>query len=99
MTVAERPTVRVWLPLDELKVCPGIQQRVSIRNNVVEDYARDLEAGDTFPPVVCFDDGEARWLADGHYRLMAHRAAGKDKIRCEVRDGSKEDAILYACGA
>jgi hypothetical protein len=49
--------------------------------------------------VVCFDDGEDRWLADGHYRLAAHREAGKDKIHCEVRDGTKDDAILYACGA
>ena len=44
------------------------------------------------------------WLADGHYRVKAARAAlssreGPRTLPAEVHAGTKRDAILYAAGA
>jgi hypothetical protein len=60
-----------------------------------------------FPPVVVFYDGADYWLADGFHRVAAMRAwadqhtpggARQATIAAEVRQGTRRDAILYACG-
>src|ERR1700680_3042928 len=46
------------LDLKDLRLDGGTQQRVEIKEDVIEKYAEGMRAGDTFPPVVVFDDGE-----------------------------------------
>jgi hypothetical protein len=38
-------------------------------------------------------------MALGYHRLEAAEEAGKKSIAAEIRDGTKRDATLYACGA
>jgi hypothetical protein len=77
----------------------GAQMRVEMRPEVVTEYAADMLAGATFPPVILFQDGKAHWLADGFHRVEAARKAAADSILAEIRTGTARDAILYAVGA
>jgi ParB-like chromosome segregation protein Spo0J len=75
------------------------QPRASLLQVKVEEYRAEMAAGDAFPPVVVFHDGDSYWLADGFHRFSAARALGAETIRCDVREGGLRDAILYSCGA
>src|SRR4051794_38835989 len=58
-----------------------------------------MRDGAEFPPVTLYDDGQRYWLANGHHRVHAARAIGREHIRAEIREGSREDAVLFGLGA
>jgi hypothetical protein len=84
--------------LDGISLDEEIQSRVELSQEYVREYAKDLLGDHRFPPVIIFNDGENYYLADGFHRYEAHKIAGLETIRAEVRDGSKRDAILFAVG-
>lgn len=77
----------------------GTQPRAAIDFDVVEEYALALASGAAFPPVVVFFDGSTYWLADGFHRTHAHKTAGRQSIECDVRQGTRRDAVLFSVGA
>jgi len=87
------------LPIASLRLDGDTQARGSINPAVVDDYRERMEAGDTFPPIVVFDDGAELWVADGFHRLQAAAAAGHTHAPAEVRTGTREEARWYAAGA
>ena len=86
----------VVLPLSELRTNGGTQMRALISQDVIQDYAEVL---DELPPIIVFCDGKQYWLADGFHRYKAFQYAGRDSIPCEIRNGTRRDAILFAVGA
>lgn len=82
--------------LSLITVDTDIQPRDVLSQDDVDRYAEHL---DELPPVVVFFDGKTRWLSSGFHRYAAHEMRGKTLIACEVRDGSREDAYLFARGA
>jgi hypothetical protein len=88
--MATQPTIQP-LPLAKIRTDGGTQVRV-------DRYAEALNENETFPPVVVFFSGSTYWLADGFHRLKAHEKAGRTEIECEVHEGQRSDAILYAVG-
>lgn len=85
--------------LSDIRTDGGTQIRVEIDEGVVADYAAKIVASVELPPAVVFHDGAEHWLADGFHRYHAHRKAGFKTMPCEVREGTRRDAILFACGA
>ena len=77
----------------------GTQARVDTDVLVVDEYAEKMAAGTKFPPVVVFDDGKDRWLADGFHCVLAAEQARLRSILAEVRPGTREDAQWFALGA
>jgi hypothetical protein len=75
------------------------QPRETIDEAVVKEYAERIQAGDKFPPVVVFFDGEHHWLGDGFHRALAHQSAGLEDIEADIRPGSRADAVWFACSA
>lgn len=74
--------------------------RVRIYDSFVEAYADDMTRGTSeFPPVIVFFDGETYWLADGFHRLNATLYIGGTTIDCDIRSGTRLDAIQHAIGA
>ena len=73
----------------------GTQPRAAIDFDVVEEYALALASGAVFPPAVVFFDGSTYWLADGFHRTHAHKVAERQSIECDVRQGTRRDAILF----
>lgn len=87
------------LELHELEHDTATQSRVAIDPDTVERYGELMRDGHKFPPIVVFYDGVRYWVADGWHRVSAAEWASKKSILCELRKGTKEDAIVYATGA
>lgn len=77
----------------------AMQSRVEINEDVVSEYAHDIENGDVFPPVTVFFTGVHYFLADGYHRYHAHKRAGRVSIMCNVTNGTKRDAIYFSLAA
>lgn len=92
-------TIMTALRLHQIRTDGGTQPRAELNHELVGEYYGGLFCGDTFPPVVVFYDGADYWLADGFHRLEAHRRRGLVEIDTEIRQGTRRDAVLYACGA
>lgn len=87
------------ISLDQIESNDSLQARYyKLNGSVVYDYEEQMRAGDTFPPVVLFHDGERYWLADGFHRVAAARQLGATEIDADVQEGTRRDAILYANG-
>ncbi len=87
------------LPLEKLRLDGETQPRTEIDQSVVNEYARLYEAGVKLEPVDAFFDGTIHWLADGFHRWHAARKAGLDKIKCNVHQGTQEDAQWFSVAA
>lgn len=92
-----QPTVRLALAV--IRLDGGTQIRAKIDEPTVVEYAEQMTAGSEFPPLVVYHDGEDYWLADGFHRQAAAAAAGLAEVDCELRQGSRRDAVLWAVGA
>lgn len=91
------------IDIDLIRIDGDTQARCLINLDVVDEYAglyRDEVPGvPGLPPLVVFFDGAEYWLGDGYHRRHAGKKAGLAKLECEVRPGTKRDAVLYAAGA
>jgi hypothetical protein len=91
------PPVRVRIEL--LRLDGGTQVRAAINETIVQEYREAMQTGVNFPPVVAFFDGQVHWLADGFHRVQAAVASGRDEFEVDLRPGTREDAVWYACAA
>jgi hypothetical protein len=87
------------LNLLTIKIDGGTQARVSLNQDVVKEYAESMREGDVFPPITVFFDGSDYWLADGFHRYFATKANAFTSIEAEVKNGTLDDAILFAFSA
>lgn len=77
----------------------AVQARTRLDQKTVKHYAELMLDGVEFPALVVFDDGDKLYLADGWHRDAAAELAGIDVLPCDVRKGTRRDAILFAVGA
>ena len=77
----------------------ALQPRATLHQDWIEEYAMDMATGATFPPPVVFFDGNDYWLADGFHRVFAAEALGLVDMECDIRRGSRRDALLHSVGA
>jgi uncharacterized ParB-like nuclease family protein len=89
----------ITLSVAAIRTDGGTQPRSTILRDVVEEYAAAMADGAKFPAITVFYDGAEYWLADGFHRLAATEAAGREKINCDVRQGTRRDAVLHSVGA
>jgi len=87
------------MKLDQIRIDGGTQARAKMSEDTVREYADLLKEGVKFPPVTVFYDGVDYWLADGFNRYYAHKSIKRDVIDIDIKQGSRLDAKLYACGA
>lgn len=93
------------IPVASIRTDGGTQMRAALDDDTVFEYTQAMAAANgwgTFPAVVAYYDGSAYWLGDGFHRVQAYRdafPAENDGIPCEVRSGTRRDAILHAAGA
>ena len=81
------------------RIDKGTQSRVSISQETVDDYARQMEDGAKFPAVIVFHDGVEYYLADGFHRYLANRKLKQNSIAADVVTGTLREAVLYSLKA
>lgn len=86
------------LPLDCIRLDGGTQQRTSINEAAVSDYAEIYMAGGTLPDPVVFFDGAEYFLAAGFHRYHAARRAALHDLVFDMRQGTRREAVLFATG-
>jgi hypothetical protein len=86
------------LKVSDIRIDGGTQIRKKLNKNKVNEYAEQMTDGDTFPPITVFFDGSSYWLASGFHRLFATKLNDKETISAEVKDGTVDDATLFALG-
>ena len=91
--------IRKFIELKLIRLDGDTQPREQIDEATVADYAEAMRDGASFPAVVVFNDGSARWLADGFHRFHATRAAGLPTILVEEHAGDRRAAMLYGFAA
>lgn len=73
------------------------QPRAKIDQAVCDEYGERMKAGEKFPPIDVFFDGNDYWLADGFHRLQAYAMAVPAKpIECNLFEGSLQDAQWHS---
>lgn len=75
------------------------QPRAELNQDVIADYAQQMNNGDRFPSIVVFHDGSDYWLADGFHRYHAAKKNEYQVIKSDVKQGTRRDATLYSLGA
>lgn len=93
-----KPKTMEWLTTPAW-IDQSAQPREALNNDRIAEYSEAMKAGEQFPPLTVFHDGETYWLADGFHRHYAAQHAGRRSIRCYVREGGLRDAILFSVGA
>lgn len=94
----------VSLRLDTIQTHPLLQLRDHINEEKVETFAEiygDDREPEGDPPVVfqVNEDGQGKtgyWLVDGHHRKKGSEKAEKKRMKCEVKEGTFEQAVEYA---
>jgi hypothetical protein len=76
-----------------------LQARVGLDAELVKEYAAQMKAGATFPPVLVFVSANSSALVDGFHRVAARDALGHTTVLAETRPGSREDAIWAGLAA
>lgn len=87
------------LKLSQIRTDGGTQPRAGLDSEHVGRIVEARQAGELIPPPVVFYDGSDYWLADGFHRYESARLARVDRIFCQVRSGTRRDAVLHAVGA
>lgn len=87
------------LALSELTADPDIQQRTTINDALVAEYAENIAEWQATAELTVFYDGEIHWLADGFHRFAAAKQAGMERVFVKIKNGVKRDAIRHSLGA
>lgn len=97
------------IAVSSIRTDGGTQMRAEINWATVAEYKDALLAGAILPPPVLYFDGDNYWVGDGFHRMAAWKQAyqmpgmpneyTRDTIPCEVRSGTRRDAVLHAAGA
>lgn len=85
------------LKIEDLDQEAATQSRADVQPKKIEQYVEDMEAGDTFPPLVVYETADGRYLiVDGWHRLYAYIRLGQDRVTCDVRTSWEGDPEVEA---
>ena len=96
MTYIGEGTKEVLL-LKDINWEPAGLCRHSLDTRLVQEFRDAMEMGADFPGPIVFRDGTGKiWGADGRKRAAATERRGYNDITCEVREGTRKEALLFA---
>ncbi len=94
--------MRVNMPnikISEIDITPETQVREKICQSTVDEYAKAMQDGASFPPIELIEEGPMYLIADGHHRYEAAKKIGQETIEANLREGTVRDAILIGLTA
>jgi ParB-like chromosome segregation protein Spo0J len=86
----------VKIPIASIVNDPEIHLRYRLDEETVLRY---MDAFDQLPAIVVFETGGPRLLGDGAHRIEAARRLGRKTIEAELREGTRDDASIFAITA
>jgi hypothetical protein len=102
LRAADDPTA---FKLSELTLEPALLLR-SLDEDTAASYAEVLKAKRELPPIVVMrvandapDEPSLLIVVDGQHRYRAHQLAKREKIACQVLEGTRADALLASASA
>ena len=87
------------VPIAKIKMDKALQPRAAMTADAVAEYAEAMQDGAEMPPCIVVWDTKAYWLCDGFHRVTAAQSLKWKSIKCEVIEGSREDAMWLAAAA
>jgi len=87
------------VPIAQITLDKELQPRQSMTQEAVQEYAEAMTEGAKLPPCIVVHDGKTYWCCDGFHRIAAAKSIGAKDIECEVRAGTREDAMWLAAAA
>ncbi len=84
------------LALSTITLDPAVNIRDQLDEDTIQWY---MEIFDQLPPVIAYHWNGQTLLADGFHRYAAAERLGKREIATELREGTQEDAWVYAATA
>jgi len=87
------------LDIDDICIDAGTQVREKIDEEIVQQYADDMDHGDVFPPIQVVFDGVKNYLTDGFHRYHAARKNGYITIEAVGVNGTVREARLASYAA
>lgn len=86
------------LKLETLVIDAGTDVRSEINEDTVNEYGLAAKNKAKLPPLIVYDTKDGLLLADGFHRYFGFERQGIKEYDCDVRKGTREDAIKYALG-
>lgn len=87
------------IAIERIQVDGDTQVRAVIDQEAVAAYAERMLAGDEFPPVTVFWNGQLFVLSDGFHRVFSAKRLNWTEIAADVRTGTVMDARWHAVAA
>lgn len=87
------------VPLSKITMDKALQPRMALTSEAVSEYAEAMQDGAELPPCVVVWDGTTHWLCDGFHRVNAALRLKWKTIRCEITEGTRDDAMWLAAAA
>jgi ParB/RepB/Spo0J family partition protein len=87
------------IKLEDLTIDQEINPRESVDPEHVEKLVQLIKNEVRLRPIIVFEDKDEdeMYLVDGFHRYAAHKKAGLSIIRCRIKQGTREKAMIYAC--
>lgn len=80
------------IKLEKIRLDGDTQSRVSLDDDVIQEYSDLMKDGHEFPPIDVVFDGADYWMYDGFHRRWGAIKAGLKEFKCRVIEGTREDA-------
>lgn len=87
------------MDLAEITADVRCQSRTELDDALVAEYAEQIAAGTTFPPLMAIQGDEGTYLYDGFHRYYALKRAGRTSAKVDISPGTLRDAVLNSAGA
>lgn len=86
------------IKLETIIIDAGTDVRNEINEDTVNEYGQHAREKAKLPPLIVFDSPDGLLLADGFHRYFGFERQGIKEYECEIRKGSRADAIKFALG-
>lgn len=86
------------IKLEKIITDAGTDVRNEINEDAVNEYGQSARNKDKLPPLVVFDSPDGLLLADGFHRYFGFERQGIKEYDCDIRKGTRSDAIKFALG-
>lgn len=84
--------------ISDIRLDLGTQMRAFMRSELIQEYKTILDDEGDLDAITLFDDGMMKICVDGFHRIETYKLANRTEIPAEIKQGTLQEAILFAAG-